>query len=1164
MANKPIIRDFSGRLNYDDAPNVLPPKDYADALNITRDAQGTGQDRIVSNIVGNTLVPYSLPAGTNKFIGGREDLVNNRAYLFIWNSNGNHLILYFDRASNTIIKLIESIVDTGGTDVLNFNPSWRINHIDIIYRAEGDLLFWTDGLNVPRKINVAHILANIYSTVKTQFIEVAKRPPLSAPLCVYGSDATRNSNSLRRKLFIIGQRWKCDDFEFTSYSTYSKIALPIGFYGSDNDIDSTKNNFITVTVQTGDENVTDIEIIMRYNISNAWSDFVLVVSLNKAQLGIPNNTSYNYLFYNDGIYPPVDQKEIINYFDWVPQKAYAQILANGNTLVYGAITENYDNYPTNLLDVTITAANVTNSPPDATPPQLTYVTTGTIWTFTVTGSVPIGTRYRIIATIGGAPTLFADYTSIGGDNIDDVAAGIRNYIVTHFPGYAGSITFNSFLVSPPVPGFTVTLILVDPGGSGGGTISTEKTWMWGANYIFGLVYEDEQGRAMPGVTTFVNPTNSDNDFAVTTPEFSQSSGTAQTPVISAAINHLPAAEAIKYSWVRRRLTYDNPLMYETCDYQDGTTTDPNDKSLYFCLANIEQYKLDNTQFNYGTAPVGTESRIKIICLITGGAYSSTVFGQDYQIIGTATRTLTAGTSPADDKLFIKVQRPAAVPAYGVNMMVMVYTPIANPTSLADSVFWEWGESYDIYNLGGVNYHRGKDQDQTTSQPATFTWPEGDVYFHERTMYRQIRVAPFTTTQDKLAIMDTGFSDFFPSSVNDNGRGQAIEVTAKKTYFPVLVRFGLEYQANTSINQTNRFYFDNLDDTYDRSFGDIRKMFIEGRYLYIFQKFDIGVVPVLTQIVKDTANDPLQANSDQLLNKITYPYVGRHGIGDCPESFAWSKYAKYFIDPNKGVVCRLSLDGITVLSVTYKTNSFFVAKLAAFRKDLNNGIVPAGQVYTGDPTVFGGFDSYTNKYIISLEQIDRYSNPVTLIFHQDPYTLSFLETRDESEGFESPLSFHPEGMVVIENLFLSFKNGQLWKHDSALFNTFYGASFSSFITGVFNDNAKIKKSFNRVAYQSNQVWVSPTNGDITTDSINIQTLLPQISQLKSVDYELSEAGYRYAALLRDANSGLDPQMALVEGDYLNGSYCIIKFVYNGTNFAYLFAPDLTWSLLPRNF
>src|SRR6185503_11033302 len=138
---------------------------------------------------------------------------------------------------------------------------------------------------------------------------------------------------------------------------------------------------------------------------------------------------------------------------------------------------------------------------------------------------------------------------------------ITAYILANWPlYYDGTASFNHFYVLPPVPGFYVTTIQVDlPGGAG---ISTEKTWLWDANYIFGLGYKDDQGRLMPGVTTFVNPVDSNNDFLVTTPSFSLAATLVQTPVISASINHLPPADAVSYAWVRRRMTYQNFLMYE--------------------------------------------------------------------------------------------------------------------------------------------------------------------------------------------------------------------------------------------------------------------------------------------------------------------------------------------------------------------------------------------------------------------------------------------------------------------------------------------------------------------------------------------------------------------------------------------------------------------------
>jgi hypothetical protein len=737
-----INRIFNGKMNFDASANRIPQGDYPDALNITRDAQGIGSDEIVSNVIGNQRVLYTLPTGTNKRVGSKADQLRNRIYYFIWNSFDQDLILYYDKTTDTIVKLIENLTDTGGENVLDFNPSKRINHIDLIYRDEGDFLSWTDGNSTPKEINVTTILVGTYGVIQKNFIEAAKRPCLTPPICVYGSDLTRTGNALRRKLFQFSTAFRYDTFAISTPSSFSKIPLPIGFYGSDKDIDSSNNNFITITVETGDKNVTDIEIYMRNNIGDNWSDFVTVVVLNKAQLGILDNTTYDYLFYNDNIYPAptenfqyVEGVQSVPLFDWLPQLADTQCLPNGNVKSYGAITENYDNYPVNDLQVTLTAENVTNIPPDADPPAMTYVQVAQTYTFTITGTIPEGTLFKVVALVNVPPLTFmtiAQYTSVVGDGIPDIAQGMYNYVLANHSSYAEGFNSTSFWINIP-SGSRILQTIVQAGGSGGGTISTEKTWLWDCPYAFGIVYVDEQNRDMPGVTTFANPIDSDNDFIVNTPAFSESGGFAQTPVISASINHLPPAGAKKYYWVRRRLAFGSFLFYETCDFQEDTDY------YYFCLANIEKYKLDNSQFIYGTAPITSESRIKIVDSISSSLFDGRGWTQDYQILGTVIKTLSGGSSPADDKSFIKVAKPAVVPipAYSFKMLALISTPMPNPTSAADSVYWEWGEAYDIYELDGVHYHRGQTQDQTSLQPATFVWAEGDVYFHERKMFQPL-------------------------------------------------------------------------------------------------------------------------------------------------------------------------------------------------------------------------------------------------------------------------------------------------------------------------------------------------------------------------------------------------------------------------------------------
>ena len=1137
-----VNRAFEGKLNLDANPNRLPASDFSDALNITRDAELSGQDKVVTNVNGNQVVLYSLPAGTNKRIGSKADPIRNRIYIYIWNSNGYNLWVYYDRNTNSIVKLIEDLTDTDDIPVLAFNPSKKINHVDIIYRdEEGDMVFWTDGNTAPKKANVKNILDNAYTVIKSAFIEVAKMPPLNPPICTYGTDIVRTANALRRKLFQFTQQWKYDDFEFSSFSTFSKVPLPIGYYGSDNDLDNSSNNFITVTVQTGDENVTDIIIAVRNNIGDAWGDFVQAASLNKADLNIPDNTEYDFLFYNDALYPPItegaqylDGVQSIPLFYYVPQLSDGSVLGNGNVPVHGAITEGYDNYPVNELDVTLTAANVDNLPPDADPLAINYVFGGASYAFTVTGNVIEGTNIKMYIFFNGNPSLgqtygvrlVAEYTTLSGDDINDVAFALYSQFNSYssVPIITGGYGANVWTSNFGTTGSYVFSIQIVPGQSVG-SISTEKTWMWDANYVFGIVYVDEQNRDMPGVTTFSNPVDSDNDFVVTTPTFSLNGSTVQTPVISASINHLPPANAVAYYWVRRRQTYGSFMMYETCDFQE------EDGFYYLCLGNIDLYKQENTQFIYGTAPITSESRLRVIAGITDDSYDGSIWEQDYQILGTVTRTVTGGTSPEDDRLFVKVQIPLSAPSpvYQDNMLVMVYTPAINPTSSSTSVYWEWGEKYDIYELDGVNYHRGGDQDQTASQPATFTWAEGDVYFHQRTMYKGIAGEPPYDT-DTVSIMDANYSDFFDSAVNDNGRGQPIEANGKNQFNPTLVRFGGAYQNGTSISRTNAFLYENFDE-YDRSNGSIKKMFIEGRRLYIIQEFDIGVVPILTQVVRDSAGNPLEANSDQLLNKITYPYIGKYGIGNVPESFAYGKGRIYGYDNNKGVYWRLSNDGQTPLSILFECNAFFVAQGVAYNNSLNNGYAASGQPYTGNPTVYATYNEYTNKVVIAFEEINRYDSGGSLIFHQDPVTINFLETRDVSEGFESKHSLHPEGLDCLNNLMVSFKDGQIWTHDSDIYCNFFGTQYSCYIEGVFNDNVLQKKTWESLTQISNTIWTCPSmyTNTMSYGTQRQETVLVEQRFKKFEDYPS-------AAILRDINS----RGGINNGDWIKGGYIVIKF------------------------
>jgi len=323
------------------------------------------------------------------------------------------------------------------------------------------------------------------------------------------------------------------------------------------------------------------------------------------------------------------------------------------------------------------------------------------------------------------------------------------------------------------------------------------------------------------------------------------------------------------------------------------------------------------------------------------------------------------------------------------------------------------------------------------------------------------------------------------------------------------------------------------------------MFIEGRNQYIFQEFDVGVVTVLTQIVKDTAGNPLSAQSDTLLNKIVYPYIGQYGIGNVPESFAYGKHAKFFVDDNKGVVCRLSNDGITPISILYKMNAFFVPNLKQY-KIAQSQAAPAD----GYPTVYGGYDAYTNKYIISMDAIYDGDDLI-----QNPYTLIFLDSRDAKQGFETFASYHPENIACLNNTYITFKDGSLWIHAGGTYCNFYGVQYGSYVDVAFNDRAIDRKTYLAIFQTSNSAWYCPS----ITSQLMTYGSTEQESEIVAARFIELEGQYT-SAILRDKNS----PGGLINGQTMHGNYLVVRFQKDSaTNFYFLNTVSLNYINSPLN-
>ena len=126
---------FTGGLDTDSDPLVVEQQDYIDAYDILNGYGG--QIGAVTFFRGNTKVPYTLPAGINKCIGCPEDKQTASAFMFIYNSNDDHLVLWWKPNDPT-----EDVRVLASGAALNFSITQFISQVATV---DGKLLYWTDG-----------------------------------------------------------------------------------------------------------------------------------------------------------------------------------------------------------------------------------------------------------------------------------------------------------------------------------------------------------------------------------------------------------------------------------------------------------------------------------------------------------------------------------------------------------------------------------------------------------------------------------------------------------------------------------------------------------------------------------------------------------------------------------------------------------------------------------------------------------------------------------------------------------------------------------------------------------------------------------------------------------------------------------------------------------
>jgi hypothetical protein len=340
-----LQRNFlSGVMNKDLDPHFLPDGTYRDALNvIVGDSDGAfveedgSRNGVAQNYLGNILKGEDLELTNATCIGSLAVEANNSIYWLVA-SDTLDAVYEYNETLDIITPVLQATKSTPTTpSLLGFNKAFFVTGINYI----NGLIFWTDDLNPPRRINVDRCKNYAVNGFTDADINVILAPPLSAPtINLYTSG---ESNNLENKFLYFSYRYKYLDNEYSALAPFSSVAfLPDQYaydYGvSENVSMVNRYNTANITFNSGPKNVKEIQLIFRDTLSiNTY----VIDNLVKNVINYADNTEYSYEFKNNKVYTVFPQEQVNRLFDNVPIRAKSQELI-GSRLVYGNYTQFFD------------------------------------------------------------------------------------------------------------------------------------------------------------------------------------------------------------------------------------------------------------------------------------------------------------------------------------------------------------------------------------------------------------------------------------------------------------------------------------------------------------------------------------------------------------------------------------------------------------------------------------------------------------------------------------------------------------------------------------------------------------------------------------------------------------------------------------------------------
>lgn len=362
-----------------------------DALNVTITNMGEGTEGVLKNMKGTQAINASsdgdaIGSDTAVVIGQVTDDALGRIYVFVASDNNNNSgIYYVDTEDAADIDNVSYKVVMRSA-LFNFTKDLFVK-ADIVKGTflssadEHTIIYFTDGVNPPRKINVNRALNGAYNTGNAdrfdRLVSTIKGSSNKAPTFSMGTDSDREINNINDNLFQFATQVVYNDGEESAVSPYSGVAVSRPTYlnaleGYGFGVMPYVDNTITINHNIDLGNIPDIakiRILCRASNNASWfiADEYDPAEGVSAQLdgtgtatvlAAPNSNSY--LFYADTLGSLVSPTVTAKQYDNVPLKAKGQAVVR-DRLIYSNYTEGFRNVDCSGAGLSVAYSDISSS-----------------------------------------------------------------------------------------------------------------------------------------------------------------------------------------------------------------------------------------------------------------------------------------------------------------------------------------------------------------------------------------------------------------------------------------------------------------------------------------------------------------------------------------------------------------------------------------------------------------------------------------------------------------------------------------------------------------------------------------------------------------------------------------------------------------------------------